>query len=361
MSWLSNILGGMFGRATPPDPGQSAQRMAEWEQALQHNQLPSFVEARLAAAATGKAPWVATMSAAELGLARSKGIRPLAMVSGTCWQHYGYSWTRGHAEGWHRALARLQKEAQAVGANAVVDVKMRKIDLAIGESMDFTLVGTAVRIDGIKASAHPVVATVPALEFVRLLEADIVPVGIAIGAQYDFLSSSMVFAAFGGALGGGNPASAAAQRLRGNLSPAARRRLQARTAGAGISFSFSGNVTGGMRPFTNAPLPELSQFWEGIRRYALAELQRDAQRQGNGVLAHTHFGQLIKIEQGDNNPPRFLGRHIVIGTVVHTKPASGVPHEIHTVVDMRDELSPLSGGTAAVHAAYPLREEEGAI
>lgn len=360
MSWLSNILGGMFGRAAAPDSGQSAQRMAEWEQALQHNQLPAFVEARLAAAGTGKAPWVATMSAAELGLARVKGIRPLAMVSGTCWQHYGYSWTRGHAEGWHQALARLQKEAHAVGANAVVDVKMRKIDLAIGESMDFTLIGTAVRIDGIKASAHPIVATVPALEFVRLLEADIVPVGIAIGAQYDFLSSSMVFAAFGGAMGDGNPASAAALRLQGNLSPAARRRLQARTS-TGMSFSFSGNVTGGMRPFTNAPLPELSQFWEGIRRHALAELRRDAQRHGTGVLAHTHFGQLLKIEQGDNNPPRFLGRHIVIGTVVHTKPASGVPHEIRTVVDMRDGLSPLSNAMVAGHTAYPLREEEGAI
>lgn len=349
MSWLSNILGGMFGRAAAPDSGQSAQRMAEWEQALQHNQLPTFVEARLAAAAAGKAPWVATMSAAELGLARGKGIRPLAMVSGTCWQHYGYSWTRGHGEGWHQALTRLQKEAHAAGANAVVDVKMRKINLAIGESMDFTLVGTAVRIDGIKASAHPIVATVPALEFVRLLEADIVPVGIAIGAQYDFLTGSMVSTVFGAPIGYGNPAAAA------------RRRAQARTVSSGMSFSFSGNVTGGMRPFTNAPLPELSQFWEGIRRHALAELRRDAQRHGTGVLAHTHFGQLLKIEQGDNNPPRFLGRHIVIGTVVHTRPASGVPHEIRTVVDMRDGLSPPSNATVPVHNAYSLREEEGAI
>jgi hypothetical protein len=36
------------------------------------------------------------MTPAELALARHKGIRPLAMVSGTCWYHYGWSWTEGH-------------------------------------------------------------------------------------------------------------------------------------------------------------------------------------------------------------------------------------------------------------------------
>ena len=129
------------------------------------------------------------MSPAELALARSKGIRPVAMVFGTCWFHYGWSWTEGHGQGWREALARLKQEAVACGANAVVDVKMRKIRIAVGDSMDFTLLGTAVKLDGLPASADPVVATVPALEFVRLLEADIVPVGIAIGAQYNYLQN----------------------------------------------------------------------------------------------------------------------------------------------------------------------------
>ena len=319
MSLLGNIFSALFGSAaaTAPDAGQSAERMAAWEAALQSNQLPSFVAARLDAVASGKAPWIATMSAAELGLARSKGIRPLAMVSGTCWFHYGYSWTHGHAEGWHLALARLQTEARALGANAVVDVKMRKIQLAMRDSMDFTLLGTAVRIDGLPAGEHPVVATVPALEFVRLLEAGIVPVGIAIGAQYSFLSPGSEYSA---------------------------RRMQ----------------TGGSM-FSNAALPQLSHFWEGIRRHALVELRKDTERQGSGVLAHTHLGQLFRIEQGSNAPPRFLGRHIVIGTVVHTERAHGVPHEIRTVVDMRDALSPLSNAVAHGHNAYPVSDEEGAI
>jgi Putative heavy-metal-binding len=318
MSFFGNLFGALFGATAPPrDSGQSAQRAAEWEAALAAKKLPSFVEARLAAAGAGKAPWVATMSAAELGLARSKGIRPLAMVSGTCWFHYGYSWTQGHGDGWRQALARLQQEARAVGANAVVDVKMRKIQLDLRDSMDFTLVGTAVRIDGIPAGEHPVVATVPALEFVRLLEAGIVPVGIAIGAQYNFL----------------NPGSDAAAR-------------QIETGGS---------------MFRNAALPRLGQFWEGIRRHALAELHKDTERQGNGVLAHTHFGQLFKVEQGNDNPPRFLGRHIIIGTVIDTRRASPVPHDIRTVVDMRDDLSPLANAAEHGHNAYPVREEEGAI
>lgn len=313
MSWLGNILSGLFGGgAASPAASASIARMAEWEHALFSSTLPSFVAERLDAVKSGKAPWVATMSAAELGLARSKGIRPLAMVSGTCWFHYGYSWTRGHSEGWHRALSRLQKEAQAVGANAVVDVKMRKVQLELSDSMDFTLVGTAVRIDGLPAGQHPVVATVPALEFVRLLEAGIVPVGIAVGAQYS---------------------------------------LHTVTAGT---------LAQG-RLFTNKALPEVGNFWEGIRRHALLELRRDAQRQGNGVLAHTHLGQLLKIEGDDNRPTRLLGRHIVIGTVVDTPKAIGVPHDIRTVIDMRDELSPLSNAAATGHNAYPVQEEEGAI
>ena len=37
-------------------------------------------------------------------------------------------------------------------------------------------------------SRDPVVATVPALEFVRLLEMGVVPVGLAVGARYDWLT-----------------------------------------------------------------------------------------------------------------------------------------------------------------------------
>jgi hypothetical protein len=323
MSFLANMLTSLFGGATTaPVSEAAAQRRAEWQSALEKGGLPSFVKARLGAAAAGRAPWLATLSAAELGLVRSKGIRPLGMVSGTCWYHSGQSWMRGHVSGWHHALTRLKQEAVALGANAVVDVGMRKIELALGDSMDFTLVGTAVKIDALPAGKDPVVATVSALEFVRLIEADIVPVGIAIGAHD--------------------------ASLRGD------RLTNAQTRGGASGRSV-------LRTY---PASRVGSFWEGVRRRALNELKNDALRQGNGVLAHTHFGQILHQEgtDEDKDPPRFIGRHIVIGTVVDTMPApDGVPHTVRAVVDMRDGLSPLSNMPIQGHNTYPVREQEGAI
>ena len=336
MSLFGTLLAGLFGRTptAPPISAAETERQAEWQEALAKNRLPPFVKARLAAAAGGRAPWLATIGPAELALVRSRGIRPLGMVCGTCWYHYGQSWTRGHVTGWHQALARLKAEAVELGANAVVDVAMRTIGVGLGDDndfadgtdfsdgMDFTLVGTAVRVDALPPGKDPVVATVSALEFLRLLEAGIVPVGIAIGA-YD------------GALRG--------DRL-----------TNAQTRG-GVS---------GSSAFRCYPATRVGGFWEGLRRRAVNELKNDALRQGNGVLAHTHFALLAHREGTDENsdPPRFIGRHLVIGTVVEAPRAdAGTPHQIRTVVDLRDDGSPLTGAASSRHNAYPVWEEEGAI
>jgi hypothetical protein len=314
MSWFSKLAG----KGDKPDTAAARAaataadaRSAAWEAALAAKRLPAFVEQRLADAASGKAPWLATMSAAELLLVRSHGLRPVATVTGTCWFQYGRSWTEGHTHGWRTALARLKAEAVACGANAVVDVKMRTSPGGLGASMDYSLIGTAVRLERLPASPNPVVATTPALEFVRLLEADVVPTGIAVGAYYDWLTD------YNGAF------------RSGILTP-------------------------------NQPLNTLGAFWENARRHAHSELRKDAARHGNGVLAHTQFGQLIKAEQ-ENAPDRYLGRHIVIGTVVDRRPGQHVPHAIETVVDMRDELSPLGGTKVPSHNAYASNERESAI
>lgn len=291
---------------------EAARRQDQWQGALEGGTLPDFVTGRLADAAAGRTPWLSTMSPAELLLARSHGVRPVATVSGTCWYHYGFSWTKGHAEGWHAALGRMKQEALAAGANAVVDVKLRTIHLKLGASMDYTVVGTAVKIDGLPPSRDPVIATVPAVEFVRLLEAGIVTTGVAIGAHYDWLTARL------------------------------------------------GTFTGGAFGMNNQ-CGELTRFWEGIRRLALADLERDTARLGNGVLAHTHFGQLIKFEGDDKTPARVLGRHIVIGTAVQCGPRDPVPHAIIPVVDMRDELSPLRDARPHGHLTYAATDEEGSI
>ncbi|WP_174299555.1 heavy metal-binding domain-containing protein [Caulobacter sp. S45] len=289
-----------------PTEAQAAARGAAWESALAGGQLPEFVVERLQAAAQGRLPWLSTMTPAELRLARSHGIKPIATVSGTCWYQYGRSWTEGHAAGWRAALQRLRAEAIVCGANAVVDVKMRTVHTDLGASMDYTLLGTAVRMEGLPASPDPVVATVPALEFVRLLEMGIVPVGIAVGARYQWLTGYL-----------------------------------------------------GYNDLSTRPLPTLGEFWESVRRHAHAELRADAARQGTGVLAHTQFSQLLR-QEVDKQPPNYLGRHIVIGTVVETRRGDGVPHHLQTVVDMRDDVSPLLN-KARGPAANNLHDKEGGI
>jgi hypothetical protein len=177
-------------------------------------------------------------------------------------------------------------------------------------------------------SDDPIVATVPALEFVKLLEADIVPTGIAVGAHYEWLSD-----------------------WTGNTKQ-----------------TFAGNVE----------TTVLSQFWERIRQRAHAELRRNAAGQGNGVLAHVNFGQLFKIE-AEKQPLRFLGRQIVVATTLDapkpSKPANmpwgpppwgeskarpTVPHEIGMVIDLRAGHTPLTG-VARHHQSYASNEKEGAI
>ena len=307
-------------------PSQSAEAQArdrDWEAALQQGRLPDPVLERLADARAGRTPWVATMTPAELLTIRSHGCRPIATVAGTCWYNFGWSWTEGHAEGWAYALDRIRQEAYAAGANAVVDVQMRTIRHQIGSSMDFTLLGTAIRVEALSPSTDPVIATVPALEFVQLLEMGIVPTGIAVGARYEWLGG------YGNNWGNN---------------------------WAGQTTQWQTGVFAG-----NQPLTELGTFWESIRRDAHADLRRHAATMGNGVLAHTHFGQIIKRER-DKQPPAYLGRHIVIGTVVDTPFGADVPHGIEPVIDMRDDAT-LSAARGHRHNVYSgeLGEGEGAI
>lgn len=272
----------------------STERLQAWDVALNANGLPEFVRERLSAAAQSRTPWLSTMTAPELLLARSHGMRPIATVTGSCWMQLGNAPTRGYEQGLRTAQERLIAEARLCSANAVVDVKLRTI-ANMESGYDFTLMGTAVRMDGLPPSDEPVIATTSALEFVRLLEAGIVPVGIAIGTH----SSSIVDS----------------------------------------RMSFTGPMSGiyGL----NQPLSTLGEFWESIRRTAHHELRQHAAQQGNGVLAHTHMGQIMKVEGGDKAPDRYIARHIVIGTVVDTRSGHPVPHEITSVVDMLDDLSPL--------------------
>lgn len=279
--------------------------------AIQNDTVPQTISARLQASREGKSPWLATFNPAELLIMRSHGIRPIAAVSATCWLHYGRSWTEGHAEGWHKALFRLREEAKAAGANAVLDVRMRTIPLNTENSMDFTLIGTAVYVEGLPPSADPIVATVPALEFVKLLDSDIVPIGLAVGAEYQWLSD------WGG---------------RTNL-------------------FLMGNIE----------CTDLSNLWERVRRGAHEVLRDNAKQQGNGVLAHINFSQMFEQEGDQNRPKQYLARHIVIATIIETSRMKTVPHDVQMLVDMHAGKSPLQDKKPYHQSYNNANEKEGGI
>jgi hypothetical protein len=306
---------GLFDVFRNRDPGveaqraASAQRQAEIVDSLRSGAVPASIRTRLEATRCGAAPWIATLTPAELLITRSHGIKPIASVSATCWLHYGWSWTLGHSQGWETALQRLREEARAAGANAVLDVKMRTIPLGIESSMDFTLVGTAVKIDGLSPSSDPIIATIPALEFVKLLEADVVPTGIAVGAHYEWMND-----------------------WRG-----------------GARQTWMGNVES----------LQLSNLWELVRQHAHAQLRQSAQSQGNGVLAHVNFSQMFERE-GSNDVKQYLARHIVIATTIDAQRGVPIPHDIKMVVDMHAGQTPLTGARGH-HQSYPSNDRDGAI
>jgi hypothetical protein len=300
----------LFRRGEPPDAA-SERRQAEILAALARGAPPADVSRRLSDAASGAQPWIATLTPAELLALRSHGLRPISAVSATCWLHLGWSWSLGHAEGWNTAVARLQAEAAAGGANAIVDLKMKTIDLALGDAMDFTLLGTAVRVEGLAPNPKPVLATVSAIEFVKLLESDIVPTGLAVGANYDWLM---------------------------NWSP---------------SLIWS-----------NGEYQALGNHMRRVRAGAYAALREACAGQGDGVLAHINFSQMLREEVPGGAAQRgttgVLARHIVVATTVSAKRAVAVPHEIDMVVDMAAGVSPLKCARHK-HAAYELSDREGAI
>lgn len=278
---------------------------------LRSGAVPSMVQERLQATKDGRSPWTATATPAEMLVLKRHGIRPICAVSATCWMHYGRSWTRGHSQGWHQALDRLRAEAASAGANVVLDVKMHTAHLDGENNMDFSLTGTAVQVRSIK-TATPLIATVSAVEFIRLIDARAVPTGIAIGADYEWFTDR----------------SDQAMRWRW------------------------GNVESRF----------LTDAWYRVRTAAMRELRASAAAQGNGALAHVNFSQIFDFERENPNETRYfdyLLRHIVVATVVNVDTVDKPSADIRLVVDVGDDKRLNTGGHQ--HTAYSMNDRKGPI
>jgi uncharacterized protein YbjQ (UPF0145 family) len=159
--------------------------------------LPERARARVTEAAgqSGKF-FTSTFTVAETAIARLAGYEAVGQVMGSSIYHMGWSsyvtFSGGeltnvtHAQRHARALAlgRLQEEAAILGAHAVIGVELtvRGYEWS-GELMEFTAIGTAVRLAKADRGAlqKPILTHLTTQELYKLELAGFWPLGIAMG------------------------------------------------------------------------------------------------------------------------------------------------------------------------------------
>jgi uncharacterized protein YbjQ (UPF0145 family) len=146
-------------------------------------------EMREATEAGKEAFFTSTLSVPETAIAKVSGYEPIAQVMGSSWYQIGWAWTqtgevtavtRALYDVRQRALSRLWQEAQILGAHAVVGVEIRRRGSDHGGShLEFTAVGTAVRMKGEPPSREPALTLMNADQLWKCDLAGFWPVGIA--------------------------------------------------------------------------------------------------------------------------------------------------------------------------------------
>jgi uncharacterized protein YbjQ (UPF0145 family) len=144
--------------------------------------------------ASGRPVFTSTLTTSETVVARATGLTPISQVMGSSVFHVGFrgytSWTGGElvplTTAYERArslaLSRMQQEAHQLGAHLVIDTRFigKGYDWA-DDLIEFTAVGTAVRIDGQPPPQLPVLTLLTADELYKLHRAGYWPVAIAMG------------------------------------------------------------------------------------------------------------------------------------------------------------------------------------
>jgi uncharacterized protein YbjQ (UPF0145 family) len=172
----------------PVDPAQD-------EASVRAGGLPLRAQRRIAELHASQRPiFTSTLSPAETVVCRQNGMEALSQVMGSSVYHVGFQgyvgWDGGelapltqayeHARG--LALSRMQQEAMLLRAHAVVGVEVRERNHAWGPGlMEFTAIGTAVRIAGMAPVQFPALSLMNADQLYKLHGAGYWPTGIAMG------------------------------------------------------------------------------------------------------------------------------------------------------------------------------------
>ncbi|MDE3070563.1 MAG: heavy metal-binding domain-containing protein [Acidobacteriota bacterium] len=184
------------------DPAPSTAR-------LDGGDIPLAAERRLAAMRSEGGAYTSDLSASDFALCHQLGMRPLAQVMGSSVYQVGYQaaypglmGSRGPVfagglireldtltDAWNeardRALHRLAREAEVLGADAVVGVQISTAGRDYGEAaagsglIEYAVIGTAVARDAGDRRAGPVLTELSVADYAKLIAAGVEPRGIA--------------------------------------------------------------------------------------------------------------------------------------------------------------------------------------
>jgi uncharacterized protein YbjQ (UPF0145 family) len=175
---------------------QERERAARSLASLEASGLPLRAQERLARQATsGGSPglWTSDLSVGEFLATRTLSFEALGQVLGASIYHIPATYqnvvtgelsafSQALYEARDRALGRLRQEAATLGAHGVVGVRLEHKAYEWGSNLlDFTAIGTAVRLPGAAPLKQPFLSDLSGQEALTLLRTGYVPVGVAVG------------------------------------------------------------------------------------------------------------------------------------------------------------------------------------
>ena len=178
---------------------QERERDARSLASLEAGGLPLRAQERLArqAASGGHSGlWTSDLSVGEFLATRTARFEALGQVLGASIYHIAYNaaqigsnvsgelsvFSQALYEARDLALGRMRQEAAALGAHGVVGVRLEHKAYEWGSNLlDFTAIGTAVRLPGAAPLKQPFLSDLSGQEALTLLRTGYVPVGVAVG------------------------------------------------------------------------------------------------------------------------------------------------------------------------------------
>ncbi len=154
----------------------------------------------------GKNFFTSDLTCNEYLLTREAGCEPIGVVMGTCFYKVGFF---GYFRGYQKftgelaaltqaqlavrelAVSRMQQEAAMLGAQGIIGVRLKKSRSGWGIGMvEFTAIGTAIRIPGRPVTSKPFTSDLSGQEFWQLQQAGYYPKGLVFGACSYYVHSS---------------------------------------------------------------------------------------------------------------------------------------------------------------------------